>query len=41
MSVALSPDAEKIISGYLRTHADVVALSARVVGATPSNTGMA
>lgn len=34
----MSPDAEKIISGYLRTHADMQALEARVVGKTPQST---
>lgn len=32
------PDIEKIVGGYLRTHADVVALGARVVGKTPQGT---
>lgn len=32
------PSAEKIASDYLRDHADIVALGARVVGKTPSDT---
>ena len=32
------PDGEKIVSGYLRTHADIEALDTRIVGKTPSDT---
>lgn len=35
MAVATIPDAERIVSDYLRSHADVVALATRVVGKTP------
>lgn len=38
MSITLAPDAEKIISGYLRTAPAMTALSARVVGKTPATT---
>lgn len=34
----LPPYAEKVLSDYLRAHADIAALDARVVGKTPSNT---
>lgn len=30
------PDAEKVVSGYLRAHDDIVALDGRVVATTPS-----
>lgn len=32
------PDAEKLVSNYLRNHFDVAALAARVVGKTPATT---
>jgi len=32
------PDAEKVVGTYLRSHADIVALAARVVGKTPAST---
>lgn len=38
MTLTLVPDAEKIVSGYLRTHTSITALGARIVGKTPSST---
>ena len=37
MALTLAPDVEKIVSDYLRTHADIVALNTRIVGKTPDN----
>jgi hypothetical protein len=37
MTLATVPDIEKIVSNILRTHADIVALNARVVGKTPDD----
>lgn len=31
------PDVERLVSDYLRTHADIVALSTRIVGKTPDS----
>lgn len=39
MALALIPDAEKIVGGFLRAHADIQALAAKVVGRTPGDTG--
>jgi hypothetical protein len=37
VTLTLIPDAEKTISNYLRSHADVVALQTRVVGKPPDS----
>jgi hypothetical protein len=37
MRTALIPDAEKVVSKYLREHADVVPLGTRFVGKTPDD----
>lgn len=37
MALTLSPDVEKVVSDYLRTHADIVALNTRIVGKTPDS----
>lgn len=39
MAVTLIPDAEKIVGGYLRAHADITALAAKITGRTPEDTG--
>jgi hypothetical protein len=38
VTVALIPDAEKLVGAYLREHAAIAALDARVAGAIPSDT---
>jgi hypothetical protein len=35
VSLTLIPDIEKLVSDYVRDHADIIALSTRVVGRTP------
>lgn len=37
MPLTLVPDIERVASDYLRTHADIVALSTRIVGKTPDS----
>lgn len=37
MALTLIPDIERVASDYLRTHADIVALSTRIVGKTPDS----
>jgi hypothetical protein len=37
MPLTMVPDTERIVSDYLRTHADITALSTRIVGKTPDN----
>lgn len=37
MALTLAPDVEKVVSDYLRIHADIVALNTRIVGKTPDN----
>lgn len=36
--VQVIPDGEKVFGGYLRTHPDITALGARIVGQTPKTT---
>jgi hypothetical protein len=40
VTVTLLPDAEAILGGLLRNHADIVALDARVAGRTPSDAAL-
>lgn len=37
MTLATVVDIERLVSDYLRTHADIVALSTRIVGKTPDS----
>jgi hypothetical protein len=39
MALTLIPDAELAVGAYLRTHDDIEALGARVLGKTPADTG--
>lgn len=37
MTLTLAPDIERLVSDYLRTHADITALNTRIVGKTPDS----